>query len=104
MGKEGEVGKITTIKDGRKVVTTAGTRVALVSSSTPAKYVILQAETDNAGVIAWGGVTVVATVLTRQGQALLAGDSSPWIPIDDLLDIYLDSTVSGDGVTYIYLT
>lgn len=104
MAKEGEVGKVTTIKDGRKVVTTAATRETLVASTTPAKYVMLQAETDNTGVIAWGGSTVVALLATRQGQALLAGDSSPWIPVDDLLDIYLDTTVSGDGVTFIYLT
>lgn len=104
MGKEGEVGKVTTLKDGRKTVTTAGTREALVATSTPAKYCMLQAETDNTGIIAWGGSTVVATVLTRRGQALLAGDSSPWIPVDDLIDIYLDTTVNGDGVTYIYLT
>lgn len=102
--KEGEVGKVTTINDGRKTVTTAATAERLVASSTPAKYVMLTAETDNTGVIAWGGSTVVATVLTRRGQPLLAGDSSPWIDVDDLYDIYLDTTVSGDGVTFVYLT
>lgn len=101
MGKEGEVGKITTIKDGRKYVTTAATREALVSSSTPAKLVIITAETDNTGVIVVGGSTVVAAVLTRRGIPLLAGDSVT-LDVDDLADIYLDTTVSLDGVTYIY--
>lgn len=103
MAKEGEIGKVTTIKDGRKTVTTAATRETLVSSSTPAKLVIITAETDNTGVIAIGGSTVVATVLTRRGTPLLAGDSM-LLEVDDLLDIYLNSTVSGDGVTYVYFT
>lgn len=103
MAKEGEIGKVTTIKDGRKYVTTAATRETLVSSSTPAKLAIITAETDNTGVIAIGGSTVVAAVLTRRGTPLLAGDSM-LLEVDDLLDIYLDSTVSGDGVTYVYFT
>lgn len=102
MAKEGEVGKITTIKDGRKIVTAAATRQTLVDSSTPAKLVIITAETDNTGVIAVGGSTVVALLATRTGTPLLAGDSL-LLDVDDLIDIYLDSTVSGDGVTYVYL-
>ena len=103
MAKEGEVGRVTTIKDGRKVVTTAATRVTLVAASTPAKFVLITAETDNTGVIVVGGSTVVALLASRQGTPLLAGDSM-LIEIDDLVDIYLDSTVNGDGVTYIYQT
>lgn len=103
MAKEGEVGKVTTIKDGRKTVTTATTRETLVAASTPAKLVIITAETDNTGVIAIGGSTVVALLATRQGTPLLAGDSV-LLECDDLLDIYLDTTVNGDGVTYTYLT
>ncbi len=100
----GRVGHdITTITSGRKVVTTAATRDTLVASTTPAKWVIITAETDNTGVIAVGAVTVVAAVLTRVGIPLLAGDSIT-LPVDDLLDVYLDSTVSGDGVTYIALS
>ncbi len=100
----GNIGhNITTITSGRKVVTTAATRETLVASTTPAKWVIITAETDNTGVIAVGAVTVVATVLTRVGIPLLAGDSIT-LPVDDLLDVYLDSTVSGDGVTYIALS
>lgn len=103
MPKEGEVGRVATIKDGRKTVTTAATREALVASATPAKKVIITAETDNTGVIAVGGSTVVALLASRRGTPLLAGDSFT-LEVDDLIDVYLDTTVNGDGVTYTYLT
>ena len=93
---------ISAIGDGRQTVTTAGTRVAL-ASSTAAKIVIITAETDNTGVIVVGGSTVVAALATRRGTPLLAGDSVT-LEVDDLADVNLDSTVSGDGVTYTYLT
>ena len=103
MGKEGEVGKVTTIKDGRKIVTAAATRETLVASSTPAKLVLITAKTNNTGVIVVGGSTVIALLATRRGTPLLAGDSV-LLEVDDLLDVYLDTTVDGDGVTYAYLT
>ena len=95
---------VTAVHAGRKVVAAAATAERLVSSSTPAKLLLLTAETDNTGVMAWGDSGVIATVLTRVGQPLLAGDSSPWIPVDDLYDIYLDATVNGDGCNFVYLT
>ncbi len=93
---------ITGIGDDRKVVTTAGTRVTLASSTT-AKSVVITAETDNTGVIVVGGTTVVASLSTRRGTPLNAGDSIT-IPCDNLNDINLDATVSGDGVTFTYFT
>lgn len=93
---------ITGIADGRKVVTTAGTRVTL-ASSTACKQVVITAETDNTGIVVVGGSTVVAALATRQGVPLAAGDSVA-IEIDNLADVYLDSTVNGDGVTFAYFT
>lgn len=90
----------TTIGDGRKVVTTAGTRVTL-ASSTACKQVAITAETDNTGIVVVGGSTVVAALATRQGVPLYAGDSIT-LDLDNLADIYIDSTVNGDGVTYVY--
>ena len=90
-----------TIGDNRKVVTTAGTRVAL-AASTLVKTVIITAETDNTGDVVVGGATVEAALATRQGTPLDPGDSII-LNIDDLADIYLDSAVSGDGVTFTYL-
>lgn len=93
----------TGISDSRKVVATAGTREALVASSVPCRKVIIQAETDNTGVIAVGGDSVVAAAATRRGVAL-AQSESVTIEIDDLQKIYLDATVSGEGVTFAYFT
>ena len=88
-----------TMTDGRKVVTTAGTRVAL-ASSTACKEVVITAELDNTGVVAVGAAaTVVAALATRTGVPLNAGDSIV-LQIDNLADVGLDSTVSGDGVTF----
>lgn len=101
-----EIGKVTHgmtgIGTGRTVVTTAGTRVVLASSTT-ARHVIITAETDNTGLIVVGGTAVVAALATRQGTPLNAGETVA-LDIDNLNDVNLDSTVSGDGVTYTYLT
>ena len=89
----------TTVTDGRKVVTTAGTRVAL-ATSTACKEVVITAETDNTGVVAVGAAgTVIAALATRTGIPLNAGDSIV-LQTDNLADVGLDSMVSGDGVTF----
>ena len=89
----------TTVTDGRTVVTTAGTRVAL-ASSTACKEVIITAETDNTGIVVVGAAaTVIAAIATRRGVPLSAGDSIV-LQSDNLADVGLDSTVSGDGVTF----
>tara|TARA_R100000951_G_C2635259_1_gene179075 strand:+ start:158 stop:538 length:381 start_codon:yes stop_codon:yes gene_type:complete len=89
-----------TLGQGRKVVTTAGTAVAL-SSSTSCKSVTIQAEKDNTSDVVIGGLGVVGSLATRQGIYLSPGDSVDF-PIDNLDKIYLDSLVNGEGVTYIY--
>lgn len=90
------------IGDGVTTVTTAGTDVVL-ASSTAAKWVIVQAQTDNTGWIAVGATGVDATVATGTGILLGAGESIT-LPIDNLADIFIDSTVSGEGVRYSYGT
>jgi hypothetical protein len=98
------VGHNTTgIGDGRKTVTTAGTRVTLVSSTTAAKWVTITAETDNTNIVVVGGSTCVAALATRQGTPLDASQSLSLL-CDDLVDIYLDSMVNGEGVTFTYGT
>ena len=81
------------IGHGVKTVTTAGTDVVLASSKS-AKWIIIQAQTDNTGVIAVGGSGVDGTVATGTGVALAAGESVS-LPIDDLANIYIDATVNG---------
>jgi hypothetical protein len=90
-----------TLGDERKVVTTAGTRVAL-AGSTACRWVAICAEADNTGTIVVGAAaSVVAALATRRGIPLAAGESIA-LEIDNLSDIGLDSTVSGDGVTFLY--
>ena len=91
------------IDDGRKTIDSAGTAETLTAASTPCTKVTITAEADNTGVIVVGGSSVVAALGTRQGTPLNAGQSYT-VEIDDLVKIYLDSTVSGDGVTYSYMT
>jgi len=88
------------IKDGRKVVTTAGTRVAL-AASTACKHITITAETNNTDIVVVGGITVVAALATRQGVPLYPGDTYD-LDIDDLSDVYIDALVSSEGVTFAY--
>lgn len=101
------IGKVdhtsTGIGHGVKTVSAAGTDEAL-AASTAAKWVEIQAQTDNTGLVAVGAAGVDATVATGNGVLLSAGERIGPIPIDNLADIYVDATVSGDGVRYIYGT
>lgn len=90
-----------TLGHGVKTVTTAGTDVALTTTHTPIKWIMIQAQTDNTGLIAIGASGVDATVATGTGLLLSAGQSIT-LPIDNLTHVYIDSTVSGDGVRYTY--
>lgn len=91
---------ITSIGHGVKTVTTAGTDLAL-ASTTACKKVAIQAQTDNTGVIAVGAAGVDAAVATGTGVLLEPGDTLV-MQIDDLADIFIDATVSGEGVRYTY--
>lgn len=93
---------ITGIAHGVTTVTTAGTDVAL-AGSTACKRVVIQAQTDNTGLIAVGATGVDATEATGNGVILYAGDSFE-LDIDNLADVYIDSTVNGEGVRYSYFT
>lgn len=86
---------------GRKVVTTAGTAVAL-AAVTRCKSVAITAETDNTGVITVGDSSVVGALATRKGTPLAAGQSVAF-DINDLSLVFIDTTVNGDGVTFTYL-
>jgi len=88
------------IESGKKIITTAGTKETLVSSSTPCKEVLIMALPSNTGEIWVGDSNVSAT--NKIGIVLYKNDAV-LIPIDNLQKIYLDATVSGDGVSFIYL-
>lgn len=93
---------ITGIAHGSKTVATAGTDEAL-ASSTACKKVTIEAYAANTGQIAVGGSGVDATAATGTGITLSARDSVT-IDIDNLADIFIDSTVNGEGVRYTYFT
>lgn len=97
----GRVGHDTTaLGHGVTTVTTAGTDVAL-AGSTACKWVIVQSQTDNTGLIAVGASGVDATEATGTGIILYPGDSI-FLSIDNLASVFVDSTVNGEGVRYTY--
>jgi hypothetical protein len=99
----GRVGHdITGIAHGVTTVTTAGTDVAL-AASTACKRVVIQSQTDNTGYIAVGASGVDATIATGTGVLLSPGDAFE-LEIDNLADVFIDSTVNGEGVRYTYFT
>lgn len=91
---------ITGIGHGVKTITLAGTDEAL-AGSTACKKVDIQAQTDNTGLISVGGSSVDATEATGTGIILYPGDVYS-LEIDNLADIFIDATVSGEGVRYCY--
>ena len=93
----------TGVADGVVTVTTPLTDVPLAASSTPAKVVIVQAQTDNTDAVAVGGEGVVATIATGTGIVLYAGDSVT-LEIDDLADVWIDALAGGEGVRFTYMT
>jgi len=96
----GGVSLPTSVGDGRKVTVSAGTAVVL-ATSTSCKKVTVQALDVNTDVVVVGGSTVVAASGTRRGIALLPYNSLV-IQVDNLADIYIDSVISGEGVSYSY--
>lgn len=81
---------------GNKATVTAGTRVQLATSTACVK-VNIQAKASNSDYVYVGGSAVSAT----SGIAL-SPTSSITLNINDLSLIYIDSAVSGEGVTYLY--
>ncbi len=101
----GRVGHDSTgIGDGVETVDSAGTDQAIVTSSTPAKRVNVQAQTDNTSAVAVGASGVDAVVATGTGMLLYAGDWTGWMNVDDLADVFIDALVTGEGVRFIYET
>jgi hypothetical protein len=80
-------------------VTTAGTRVQLTTTSTPILSVVIKARSGITGTIYVGNNAVAST----NGFAIAVGESVS-IEIDDLSKVWIDSSVSGEGVTYLYVT
>jgi len=91
----------TGVADGTATVTTAGTRVQL--SNVACKRVEIQAHQGNSGSVVIGGSTVVAASAGRRGLQLFNTQIYPF-EVDNLNDLYIDSTENGDKITYVYYT
>jgi hypothetical protein len=90
-----------TIRNGVRVVTTAGTHVQLSLVSIPCRWVAIQAQTDNTAAVAVGGNDVDATVATGDGILLDPGEKAV-LPVDNLQALWLDALVNGEGVRFCY--
>lgn len=85
----------TTLLNGKTIVTTAGSRVALAPSTT-CKSVTIKALATNTGTIYVGN----SSVSSANGYQLAAGDTVS-LDISNLNTVNLDASVSGEGVTYL---
>jgi hypothetical protein len=84
------------LQNGQKYVTSAGTRVALASSTAIYHSVTIMAQSGNSGWIYIGN----SSVSNSNGYILDAGETVT-IEIANLSTIYVDSSVNGEGVSYI---
>lgn len=87
----------TILGNGKIVVTTSGTRVQL-SSSTATATITIRALSTNTGIIYVGNSSV-----TSSNGFQLSPQETVSIDLSNLSNVWLDASVSGEGVTYIYL-
>lgn len=88
---------IATVIAGQKTVTTAGTQVALGTSTVlPSGLLRIKALHANTGMIYVGSSTVDSST----GFVLDAGEEIV-VPINNLASVYIDSSENGEGVSYI---
>lgn len=85
----------TAIAAGRTTVTTAGTRVQMASVALVAG-VTIKALPTNTGLIYIGGATV-----SSSNGFILSARESVFIAADNLNRFYVDSSVNGEGVSYL---
>jgi hypothetical protein len=93
-------GPVTSLVGGNKVVTTAGTQVQLVTTSTPCAWVIISAAPANAENIVVGDANVDATADAEAGISLDAGQNIR-LDVNDASMIWLDASASGEEVGYL---
>lgn len=93
-----------------KTVTAAGTAERLSSTSIEVLAASIQVESDNTGVIVIGGSTVSVTDYGSYLPVPTAGATPPAFNLArpdkgniDLMDVWIDSSVSGDGVSVSYI-
>lgn len=90
---------ITGLKDGRKVIASAGTREPLFATEESCSGVIIQALRTNATNIAVGGYNVNVSTGSEAGIILTPGQSETMFT-NDASKIYIDAITTGDGVSF----
>ena len=91
------------VTGGADGVTTDDTNGTVLGGDVICQKIDIQAQTDNTGLIAVGFTGVDATVATGTGILLYPGDVYS-LEITNLNLIYIQSSVSGEGVRYTYFT
>lgn len=86
--------------NGRKVVAEKE-KPEVLATTTGCLWVTIEAETDNTGEITVGGTGLVGKLADRTGITLDKGEKAT-LEVGDLAQVWLDTTVNGDGVTYVY--
>lgn len=98
------------IGQGRKTVAAAGTREALVSTSTMYTKVDICALEGNTSEVVVGGSGVIASESTRAGVPIYVTSGLPdcytieskFGTVGNLANIYLDVKTNADGVSFTY--
>lgn len=90
------------IKGDRKVVVTAGTALVLSATPVPVDYLVITPLHSNTGVVAVAGAEAKATAGSEKGW-IAVKDSNPLVLHNiDLSQIYVDASVNGEGISYVY--
>ena len=92
------VSETPTLASGDKAVAVAGTAEALAATQR-VRSVTIVAKDNNTGRVYVGGADVSSSVNRgmQSGDVLTHTSASGWL---DLADIYVDASVSGEGVDY----
>jgi hypothetical protein len=91
--------RVGTLTDDRKTVAIPGAAVAIVSSSTPCKWVTVTALLTNTLQVNVGGSAVSSVTGSTKGTPLLPG-AAMTIPVDNANKVFVDATVATEGVSF----
>lgn len=86
----------TTVYNGQKTVTTAGTAEALAAAQELESGVLIKALAGNSN-----NVYVGDSDVDSSDGLILASGEEVFIEVDDLAEVYLDVDTDGEGVSYI---
>ncbi len=89
---------------GSKTVTTSGTGVAL-ATTTKVKYLYVRAKSTNGGTIYFGDSAVDATTskqITLTANQFVTLTAEPGFYLD-LAEFFIDASVNGEGVDFLYI-